>query len=92
MAACGLCARAAPACAAITWCIGNWCTSAHMQVAINWCISKGCIPIPGAKTLDMAQDSISALQWSLSDAEIEVLDRESAGVKKGMVQNIFQTA
>lgn len=63
-----------------------------MQVAINWCISKGCVPIPGAKTLAMAKDNIATLSWRLSPAEEAALDSAAAGVNKGMVQNIFQTA
>lgn len=61
-------------------------------MAINWCISKGCVPIPGAKTLAMAQDNIAALSWQLSATEAAALDDAAAGVGKGMVQNIFQTA
>lgn len=67
-------------------------TVAVVQVAINWCISKGCVPIPGAKTLAMAQDNIAALDWRLAAAEEAALDSAAAGIGKGMVQNIFQTA
>lgn len=63
-----------------------------MQVAINWCMSKGCVPIPGAKTLAMARDNIAALSWSLTAPEVEALDTAAASINKGMVQNIFQTA
>lgn len=61
------------------------------QVAINWCIGKGTIPIPGAKTLQQAQQNTGALGWQLSDAEIGELDTASAACDKQMVQNIFQT-
>ena len=63
-----------------------------LQVAINWCIGKGCIPIPGAKTMAMAEDNLAALQWSLSSSEMAALDGAAARVERGMVQNIFQTA
>ncbi|MEM8806997.1 MAG: aldo/keto reductase [Cyanobacteria bacterium P01_G01_bin.38] len=61
------------------------------QVALNWCISKGTLPIPGAKTLEQAQQNIGALDWQLSNAEIQELDRAAAKTDRQMVQNIFQT-
>ena len=61
------------------------------QVAINWCICKGTIPIPGAKTVEQAQQNIGALGWQLDSGEIAELDRAAASVGKAMVQNIFQT-
>jgi pyridoxine 4-dehydrogenase len=61
------------------------------QVALNWCMAKGAIPIPGAKNVRQAQDNIGALGWSLNLGEVDELDRAAAGLKKGMVKNIFQT-
>ncbi|MDJ1177640.1 aldo/keto reductase [Roseofilum sp. BLCC_M91] len=61
------------------------------QVALNWCMAKGTIPIPGAKTVRQAQENIGALGWSLNSGEVDALDRAAAGLKKGMVKNIFQT-
>ncbi len=61
------------------------------QVAINWCICKGTIPIPGAKTVEQAQQNIGALGWQLDSGEIAELDQAAASVGKAMVQNIFQT-
>lgn len=61
------------------------------QIALNWCIAKGAIPIPGAKTVRQAQENIGALGWSLNSGEVDELDRAAAGLKKGMVKNIFQT-
>jgi len=61
------------------------------QVALNWCIVKGTIPIPGAKTVEQAQQNIGALGWQLNDGEITELDQAAARVDKTMVQNIFQT-
>ena len=61
------------------------------QVAINWCICKGTVPIPGAKTLQQAQQNTAALGWYLSDAEVIALDQASARCQKQMVQNIFQS-
>ncbi len=61
------------------------------QVAINWCICKGTIPIPGAKTLQQAQENLGALCWRLSAAEVVELDRVALSLKRQMIQNIFQT-
>lgn len=61
------------------------------QVAINWCISKGTIPIPGAKSLEQAQQNIGALGWQLDATEVTALDQAAARTDKKMVQNIFQT-
>ena len=38
-----------------------------------------------------AKDNLGAMGWRLTAAEVEELDRAAARVKKGMVQNIFQT-
>ncbi|MEO0374926.1 MAG: aldo/keto reductase [Cyanobacteria bacterium P01_A01_bin.17] len=61
------------------------------QVALNWCMAKGTIPIPGAKTLEQAQQNIGALGWRLGADAIAELDQAAASVDKAMVQNIFQT-
>ncbi|MFP4299948.1 MAG: aldo/keto reductase [Spirulinaceae cyanobacterium] len=61
------------------------------QVAINWCICKGTTPIPGAKSVQQAQQNIGAMGWRLDAGEIEALDKEAAKIEKPMVQNIFQT-
>jgi pyridoxine 4-dehydrogenase len=66
-------------------------SSCTMQVAINWCICKGCIPIPGIKTVTMAKDNIGALGWRLTAAEECALDAAALSSKGSMVQNIFQT-
>lgn len=62
------------------------------QVAINWCICKGTVPIPGAKSLAQAQENLGALGWRLAASEEAALDAAAQSIKKGMVQNIFQTA
>eukprot|EP00270_Netrium_digitus_P002614 TRINITY_DN1296_c0_g1_i2.p1 TRINITY_DN1296_c0_g1~~TRINITY_DN1296_c0_g1_i2.p1 ORF type:complete len:443 (+),score=86.93 TRINITY_DN1296_c0_g1_i2:3-1331(+) len=61
------------------------------QVAINWCICKGAVPIPGAKTLQQAEENLGALGWRLSGAEVAALDDAAAAVPRPMLQNIFQT-
>ena len=64
---------------------------AMSQVALNWCICKGFIPIPGAKTLEQAQQNIGALGWQLDPGEVLELDNAVNRSDKQMVQNIFQT-
>ncbi|KXZ43023.1 hypothetical protein GPECTOR_106g117 [Gonium pectorale] len=61
------------------------------QVAINWCMAKGTVPIPGAKDLAQAQENLGALGWRLGAGEVAELDAAASRIKKGMVQNIFQT-
>jgi len=61
------------------------------QVAINWAISKGTVPIPGARTLAQASENLGAVGWSLSNAAVRELDFASEGVKKKMIENVFQT-
>jgi len=61
------------------------------QVAINWAICKGTVPIPGARNLLQAKENLGAVGWKLSDAAVRELDNASAGVKKKMIENIFQT-
>ena len=47
------------------------------QVALNWCICKGTLPIPGAKTIQQAEQNAGALGWLLSDSEVAALDEAS---------------
>lgn len=61
------------------------------QVALNWCICKGAIPIPGAKSVEQAQQNLGALGWQLDAGEVLELDRAAMQTDKRMVQNIFQT-
>jgi pyridoxine 4-dehydrogenase len=75
-------------------CLRDVATSRHKsmsQVALNWCIGKGTLPIPGAKSLEQAQDNVGALGWCLDAGEIAELDQAATKVDKAMVQNIFQT-
>lgn len=61
------------------------------QVAINWCICKGTVPIPGAKTVEQAEENLGALGWRLSGRQVADLDEAAAAVPRAMIQNIFQT-
>ncbi len=61
------------------------------QVAINWAICKDTVPIPGARTLQQAEENLGAVGWKLDKAMVEELDRAALAVGKPMIQNIFQT-
>mmetsp|Transcript_11828 Transcript_11828/g.18159 ORF Transcript_11828/g.18159 Transcript_11828/m.18159 type:complete len:362 (+) Transcript_11828:60-1145(+) len=61
------------------------------QVAINWALCKGTVPIPGARTLSMAEENVSAANFRLRADAVDELDRVAASVRKPMIQNIFQT-
>ena len=50
------------------------------QVCLNWCRAKGAVPISGARTLEQAADSLSALQWKLEPDEVRRLDAASAAI------------
>jgi pyridoxine 4-dehydrogenase len=75
-----------------TKCAASLCGERGLQVAINWAMCKGCIPIPGVKTMAMAEDNLGAVGWRLSEGEEAELDAAAARVSQGMIQNIFQTA
>ena len=60
-------------------------------VAINWAVCKGTVPIPGARNLVQAEENIGSVGWKLSNAAVVELDVVSAGLKRNMIENIFQT-
>ena len=47
------------------------------QIALNWVQCKGALPIPGAKNAQQAKENLGSLGWSLTDEEIQILDRAS---------------
>lgn len=88
------CKQLLPGMRPLLLCLGEIATARNKtisQVSINWCISKDTIPIPGAKSVEQAQENIGALGWQLNPGEIAELDKAAATVEKKMVQNIFQT-
>ncbi|MEW5319101.1 MAG: hypothetical protein WDW38_010271 [Sanguina aurantia] len=62
------------------------------QVCLNFLMCQGTIPIPGTKSLSQAEENLGALGWKLDSGELTELKTTAAGLKRGMVQNIFQTA
>ena len=61
------------------------------QVAINWAMSKGCVPIPGCRTLQQARENLGAVGWVLKPDAVEQLDLAATQISKPMIQNVFQT-
>jgi aryl-alcohol dehydrogenase-like predicted oxidoreductase len=55
----------------------------NTQVALNWVICKGALPIPGAKTVEQAQENAGALGWRLTDEEMAKLDAISNSILDG---------
>jgi aryl-alcohol dehydrogenase-like predicted oxidoreductase len=52
------------------------------QVALRWLIQKGnVLPIPGAKNSDQVIHNAGALTFSLSDTEMEALEKASEGIR-----------
>ena len=47
------------------------------QVSLNWVLCKGCIPIPGARSRQMAEANFGAMGWRLTDAEVAELEAAS---------------
>lgn len=50
------------------------------QVALNWTICKGTLPIPGCKTITQADQNAGAMNWRLSEDEVDQLDAVSERV------------
>ncbi|KAK9905483.1 hypothetical protein WJX75_000705 [Coccomyxa subellipsoidea] len=51
------------------------------QVALAYLMGKGAIPIPGAKSVEQVKDLIGALQFSLDENEIAVIDERLEAFK-----------
>jgi len=47
------------------------------QVALNWCICHGTIPIAGVKNERQAEENLQAINWRLSEQEVQELDKLS---------------
>jgi len=60
------------------------------QVALNWLIAKGAVPIPGAKNRKQAEENAGTLGWSLTDAELAVLDAAALEGTRSIQNRIWQ--
>jgi aryl-alcohol dehydrogenase-like predicted oxidoreductase len=60
------------------------------QVALNWLIAKGAVPIPGATDRQQAEQNAGALGWSLSEEDVEALDRVSLQGLRSLSNRVWQ--
>jgi myo-inositol catabolism protein IolS len=59
------------------------------QVALNWLISKpNVVAIPGAKKSEHVVDSAGAVDWRLTESEVEKLDLAGLGIRFDRVSGI----
>lgn len=54
------------------------------QIAINYVIAKGCVPVPGIKTVSHAEEVLGCLGWGLTDEEVRILDSGADASEKGL--------
>jgi aryl-alcohol dehydrogenase-like predicted oxidoreductase len=52
------------------------------QVALRWLIERGVLPIPGAKNAAQARHNAGALEFSLTAAEIDEIDRATVAWRR----------
>jgi pyridoxine 4-dehydrogenase len=52
------------------------------QVSINWIIQKGVIPIPGCRNVGHATDNFGAIDFDLTEEEVQRLDAASLRSKE----------
>jgi aryl-alcohol dehydrogenase-like predicted oxidoreductase len=60
------------------------------QVALRWLVEKGTVPIPGAKNGEQARQNAGALGWSLTEAEIDRLDRVALEGTRTLANRFWQ--
>ena len=61
------------------------------QVVLNLNLQKGLLVLVGMRSIKQAEEDLGALGWSLSDSEVEVIDRAAARVPKSLIQNPNQS-
>ena len=69
--------------------IGKKYSASQSQVALNWVRAHGAKPIVGIRTPLQAKDATSALKWSLTKNEKEILDIYRNKCQTNMPQNPF---
>lgn len=61
------------------------------QIVLNWTLSKGFLVLVGMRSIEQATDSLGALGWNLTEAEIFVIDQAADKVPKSLIQNANQS-
>ena len=51
---------------------------------------KGCIPIPGVRTMAMAKDNLGAMGWHLSRGALQVLVKYGLDARKATLLSPFR--
>jgi len=54
------------------------------QIALNYVVAKGCVPVPGIKTVAQAEEVLGCLGWELTDEEVRMLDSAADASEKGL--------
>lgn len=54
------------------------------QIALNYVVAKGCVPIPGIKTVAQAEEVLGCLGWGLTEEEVQLLDSAADAVERGI--------
>jgi pyridoxine 4-dehydrogenase len=52
------------------------------QVSLNWLICKGALPIPGAKSLQQAEQNAGGAGWRLTEEEVAKLDEATDHIRE----------
>jgi len=52
------------------------------QVSLNYLISQGIVPIPGAKSIAQAKDTLGALDWKLDENEVAMINEKLVAIYK----------
>lgn len=61
------------------------------QVTLNWVLNKGFLILVGMRSVEQATDSLGALGWSLTEAEVFAIDKAADKVPKSLIQNANQS-
>lgn len=54
------------------------------QIALNYVVAKGCVPVPGVKTVAQAEEVLGCLGWGLTEEEVQLLDSAAEASEKGI--------
>jgi aryl-alcohol dehydrogenase-like predicted oxidoreductase len=67
----------------------NYGNKTPAQIAINWVISKGAVPLVGINNIRQLNDVLGAIDWRLSDKDVQELDAISRQQYKSFYNKTF---